>query len=400
MKTIPFAPKLLALDLSELGVLARVVRLLHELSQQPAYRVLCDFGAAPTARHDSGASGVFMGYDFHLTDAGPRLIEINTNAGGALLNGLHTADLCRQATVDWLCCAPRPHAEVETDLVATFRADFAAVRGTTATLRTIAIADENPAQQFLRPELDLFVELFRQHGIAANVCDTADLQRRAGQVWLRDTAVDLVYLRDTDFLLDGDRVRDLRAAHLADEVVVTPPPRTHHLLADKRRLMLFCDAPTLAGLGVGDDDAAFLATIVPETRTLAELGAARAWQSRRDWVFKPAAAYGGRAVYRGDKISRRRFEEIVAAGDFLAQRRVEPGLTHVDTADGPREMKFDVRAYAYRDRILLLGARVYQGQVTNFRTPGAGFSAICVAKDGTQASVNRNAAALPASPAT
>jgi hypothetical protein len=30
--------------------------------------------------------GVFFGYDFHLTDDGPKLIEINTNAGGGLLN--------------------------------------------------------------------------------------------------------------------------------------------------------------------------------------------------------------------------------------------------------------------------------------------------------------------------
>jgi hypothetical protein len=43
-------------------------------------------------------------------------------------------------------------------------------------------------------------------------------------------------------------------------------------------------------------------------------------------------------------------------------------------------MKFDVRAYAYRDEILLLGARVYRGQVTNLRSAGGGFSAICVAR--------------------
>ena len=53
----------------------------------------------------------------------------------------------------------------------------------------------------------------------------------------------------------------------------------------------------------------------------------------------------------------------------------------VATGDGPREMKFDVRAYAYRDRVLLLGARVYEGQVTNLRSPGGGFSAICVVRE-------------------
>jgi hypothetical protein len=65
---------------------------------------------------------------------------------------------------------------------------------------------------------------------------------------------------------------------------------------------------------------------------------------------------------------------------YLAQRRVEPGIVAVETIDGPRSMRFDVRAYAYRDQVLLLGARVYRGQVTNLRTPGGGFSAICVSR--------------------
>jgi hypothetical protein len=43
-------------------------------------------------------------------------------------------------------------------------------------------------------------------------------------------------------------------------------------------------------------------------------------------------------------------------------------------------MKFDVRAYAYQGRVLLLGARIYEGQVTNLRSPGGGFSAICVSR--------------------
>lgn len=40
---------------------------------------------APAIARRAGTSrGVFFGYDFHLTTDGPRLIEINTNAGGAL----------------------------------------------------------------------------------------------------------------------------------------------------------------------------------------------------------------------------------------------------------------------------------------------------------------------------
>ena len=143
----------------------------------------------------------------------------------------------------------------------------------------------------------------------------------------------------------------------------------------------------LAALAVSPEDAALLAAVVPETRPLEALGLEAAWRSRREWVFKPAAAFASRAVYRGDKISRRKLEEIAALGGFVAQRRVEPGLVAVATGEGPRRMKFDVRAYAYQGQVLLLGARVYEGQVTNLRTPGGGFSAICVVRAGQGAAV-------------
>ena len=43
--------------------------------------------APATAQADAGgARGVFFGYDFHLDGERLALIEINTNAGGALLN--------------------------------------------------------------------------------------------------------------------------------------------------------------------------------------------------------------------------------------------------------------------------------------------------------------------------
>jgi hypothetical protein len=381
--SIPYARNMLGLQVSQLALVARVVSLLFRIAHSRPYQERVDEGADGTCLHDPGTSGVFMGYDFHLTEEGPRLIEINTNAGGALLNGLHTAALCEPERLDWLCCDPPPVALVEDRIVRSFRSEFEAVRGGKAALRTVAIADEHPHKQFLYPEFELFRQLFARHGIAARICDTAELQRDArGGIALDGTAIDLVYLRDTDFRLASERVAALRDAYVAGTVVLTPSPREHHLLADKRRLALFSSAKTLEGLSVPPEDAGLIAEIVPETRSLRDMSFEEAWRTRRAWVFKPAAAFGSRAVYRGDKISRRRLEEIYGSDDFIAQRRVDPGLTMVDTPDGPRQMKFDVRAYAYRDEILLLGARVYEGQVTNFRTPGGGFSAICVAKDG------------------
>jgi hypothetical protein len=368
-----------ALDPNVFAALRRAVALLFETSRLPAFQNEVDAGAGPVARHRAANTGVFMGYDFHVTPQGPRLIEINTNAGGALANGLHTAARIDTSLLTCLCDELMPVEAIEARIAASFRSEFEAVHPG-GRLSRLAIADERPEAQFLYPEFLLLVALFERAGIEAVVTDTGELRREAGGIRAGGGRVDLVYLRDTDFQLGAPRSRALREAWLADEVVVTPSPREHHLLADKRRLVLFSSAERLRGLGVAAADAEFLAEIVPETHRLEDLPLEATFRGRRDWVFKPATAFGSRGVYRGDKISRRKFEEIAAAGGFVAQRAVAPGELEVPTAEGPRRMKFDVRAYAYRGEILLLGARVYQGQVTNLRTPGGGFSAICVVR--------------------
>ncbi|RIL06631.1 MAG: hypothetical protein DCC71_06125 [Proteobacteria bacterium] len=385
---VPYAGSLIALERGQFETIERTVAALHRVAHGEAWQRAVDdelragapADAAAVALHRPANFAVFMGYDFHLTPAGPRLIEVNTNAGGALLNGLHTASLCDPVRLTCLCSHLMPVETMQARIVETFRAEQRAARGD-APLGFVAIADDRPGEQFLRGEFELFVRLFAQAGVDARICDVRELERVAGGLALGGRRVDLVYLRDTDWRLEDARSRALRDAYLADEVVVTPSPREHHLLANKRRLLRFSSPEALAAAGAGADERALLAAVVPETHALADLGAERAWSTRREWVFKPAAAYASRAVYRGDKISRKKLDEIAAQGDFVVQRRVEPGEIAVATSEGPRAMKFDVRAYAYRDEVLLLGARVYQGQVTNLRTPGGGFSAICVVRD-------------------
>jgi hypothetical protein len=381
---IPYAGRtVIALAPEQFATIRRTVEALFRVAHLPTYERLVDSEADELVRFAPGNFGAFMGYDFHLTPDGPRLIEVNTNAGGALLNGLHTAALCDPARLSCLCDELLPVETIEQRIVRQFIAEFEAVRGRGARPGHIVIADERPREQFLYPEFELFAKLFEDAGIRASICDTGELVRRGDHLELRGEPIDLVYLRDTDFILAAPRSADLRAAYMAREVVVTPAPREHHLLANKRRLELFSSADALVDLGVPGEDVQLLAEVVPETRTIVALGRARAWAERRDWVFKPCSSFGSRAVYRGDKISRRKFEEIAGDPSYLAQRHVSPGLLEVDTSEGPRPMKFDVRAYAYSDEVLLLGARVYEGQVTNMRSPGGGFSAICVARRAT-----------------
>jgi hypothetical protein len=378
---VPYAEGVIVLAAETLAAVARAVRVLHRVAHGPGFQAAVDAGAGEVALHRPGNTGVFMGYDFHVGPDGPRLIEVNTNAGGALLNGLRTAAVVDREQLGCLCAELLPVAGLEERIVGSFRRELAKVRGPGAALGRVVVADDRPLEQFLYPEFLLVRDLLERHGVAAAVADTRALERDAsGRVTFAGAPVDLVYLRDTDFALETERARALRAAYLADAVVVTPAPREHHLLAHKRRLCLFSSAERLAALGVPDEDARFLAEIVPEAVPLEALGLEEAWRTRRDWVFKPGARFGSRAVYRGDKLTRRTLEALAGEGGFVAQRRVDPGEVEVETLAGRARMKFDVRAYAYDDEILLLGARVYRGQVTNLRTPGGGFSAICVAR--------------------
>ncbi len=378
---LPFAGRtVISLDPGQYEVLKRTVKAAFRIAHGAPWQALVDAAAPEHLRFAPGNFGAFMGYDFHLTPAGPRLIEINTNAGGALVNGLHTAALCDPVRLACLCADLLPVETMEQRLVAQFVAEYEAVRGLGARPRRIAIADDKPEGQFLRQEFELMRALFERAGIAAQICDTSALLWRDGVLTQNGDAVDIVYLRDTDFTLETPRTAALRAAYLARAVVVTPSPREYFLLADKRRLALLSSRAALTAAGASTEEAALLAEVVPETRLLAELDAEAVWRERRSWVFKPATAFGSRAVYRGDKISRKRFDEVRPVPGYLVQRHVEPGEVTVETSEGPTAMKFDVRAYAYQGEILLLGARVYQGQVTNLRSPGGGFSAICVAR--------------------
>jgi hypothetical protein len=42
----------------------------------------------------------------------------------------------------------------------------------------------------------------------------------------------------------------------------------------------------------------------------------------------------------------------------------------------PEALKMDVRLYTYDAQVLLVAARLYQGQTTNFRTLGGGFASV------------------------
>jgi hypothetical protein len=299
------------------------------------------------------AAGVFMGYDFHLTDAGPQLIEINTNAGGGLLAAL-------QAGRD----------DVLEAYVAMFRAECGAQE-----LKALAIVDDDPAGQYLYPEFLAFRELFARHGITAVICDPTELLLCHGSLWFEETRLQLVYNRVTDFALAQDANVVLKEAWLQGAAMVTPNPRHHALYADKKNLVALSDDGLLAGWGVDAGTRRTLAAGIPRTEVVDAARADDFWTRRRQLFFKPAAGFGSKGSYRGDKLTKRVFEEILA-GDYVAQALALPSAVAVEVHGEMTELKADIRNYAYRGAVQFVAARLYQGQTTNFRTPGGGFARV------------------------
>ena len=377
-----FAARPVFVGSSHLLRMAQVVRAVESVVALPAFREEVLAAAPAIARQGAdGAKGVFFGYDFHLDADRLGLIEINTNAGGALLN----AALARAQRA---CCAAMEHlvptvesvAAFEQGIVAMFRNEWR-LAGRTRPLASIAIVDEAPAEQYLYPEFLLFQQLFERHGVRAVIADPAALAWRNGVLWHDDVAIDLVYNRLTDFYLDTPSCAALREAFVEDAVVLTPHPRAHALYADKRHLTLFSDASRLQALGVPDATQQLLLNNVPRTEVVDAAHAERLWSERRGLFFKPVAGFGSRAAYRGDKLTRRVWQDILA-GDYVAQAIVVPGERVIDHLDATQVMKFDLRNYAYDGTVQWVAARLYQGQTTNFRTPGGGFAPVYSTVDG------------------
>jgi hypothetical protein len=354
-----------------------IVAAVETVLARPGYREQALARAPAIARTDPGPRGVFMGFDFHLGEAGPQLIEINTNAGGALLNAVlaRAQSACCQQ-MHWALHVPTALDRFEQTIFAMFVEEWRRQRGD-APLGRIAIVDDDPPNQYLHPEFRLFERLFARCGAAARIADAGELDWRDGRLWHRGERIDMVYNRLTDFYLDAPAHAALRHAYAAGAVVLTPHPHAHALYADKRNLAVLSDAERLAALDVPAATRDILLGGVPRTEAVTIERADSLWARRRTLFFKPAAGYGSKAAYRGDKLTRRVWTDILA-GDYVAQSLTPPSvrLTAIDgtTAD----LKLDVRAYTYAGAIQLVAARLYAGQTTNFRTPGGGFAPVFV----------------------
>lgn len=360
----------------ELAQMQGMVRALEAAVALPDYQEKVLSWAPSTARLDPGPVGAFMGYDFHLGVDGPRLIEINTNAGGAFLNAI-------LARAQQQCCGGASRelwtGDFDQTVISQFEAEWSAQRGN-ARLETVAIIDDQPEDQYLYPEFRLAKQLLQRGGIETFILSPEDLQFENGVLYGNGSRIDLVYNRLVDFGLEASEHAAIRAAWLEGGAVITPNPHTHALFANKRNLAVLSDQATLKNWGLSAGHAELLRQGIPHTQLVDATNGDELWQQRRQLFFKPVAGHGSKGVYKGSKLTKSTFARILES-DYIAQAFVPPSERLV-VVDGEREkLKVDVRLYTYRGDLLLAAARLYRGQTTNFRTPGGGFAPILLTSD-------------------
>lgn len=345
----------------------RLVRVLFRLQRLPAYRQLMDRDFPEIAKFDPGHDSVMMGYDFHLGPSGPRLIEVNTNAGGAIYAYGAEFPTGRENL---------PRGRFIDRFLGTFREEWRRFAGSGRPLQRIAIIDENPPEQGLFPEMVTFCELFREAGINCSIHDPGELLASRDGVFAGGDKVDLVYNRHCDFYLEEAVMSGLRQAYLHRAVCLSPNPGAYGLLADKRRMALWSDPSIMGRLPLRERDRRLVLELVPKSHLLASLDSDQTWTRRKDLIFKPVDRFGGKGVLAGASISRKRFDQLDPS-HTLVQEMVPPSLTRGE--DG--EFKTDFRLFVYRNRCFGIAARLYRGQVTNLRTPGGGFARVQIGAD-------------------
>jgi len=323
-------------------------RLMYRLKQNNHYITSLKNQLPVTANAMHDEASMLMGYDFHLTDKGPRLIEINNNAGGLYIGDNR-----------WM---KQPVIEELSGTLAE-----RVLKMFPDAWQYIAIMDEDVANQYMYPEMQYYANLLRQDGRTVFLVSPEDIQLKDSGLYVEGQRLDAVYNRHTDFYIDTPELAHIRTALMAGQVSLNPHPRSYALLGDKSRMVDWWHQGLLDDC-LAKDDVALIRHIVPEIHLLSDCDREQLWKERKTWVFKPAARHGGKGVVLGKAMSRKRFESLDNASTVV-QRYIPPSqIEHEDVS-----YKFDVRLYMHGETLIAVAGRLWRGQLTNFREDGSGW---------------------------
>lgn len=322
---------------SALHQIQQIIPLIYSWSRTASRSFTNEVGQFPLKNHS-----LLMGYDFHLdSQFQPKLIEINTNASGFLL-----VDLIEKTN------------QISSSALNLLKDSFFEEWSLFSSQKNphVAIIDSDIHNQKMNFEFMMYKDLIESWGWTCEILDVKDIQFDSNLKLFSPSKkqIHFVYNRLTDFYFSNNPL--LKQAYLKQTVCVSPHPNAYFLLADKHNLCLLSESSFLKDP---------LKKIILKTTPINEFS----WTNKKNLFFKPFSSYGGKMSYRGRNITQKKFHELKGKG--IAQEYVPPTQwTHPQNQD---KWKFDIRAYVYKDKIQLMGGRIYQGQITNFKEELSGF---------------------------
>jgi hypothetical protein len=282
---------------------------------------------------DPGPPDVLLSrIDAFLTPAGPRFVEVNSDAPAGFGYGDRMAEVfaglagfrafARDVPVHYTPSAP--------PLVAAVREAWRASGGGGAPV--VAIVDWSDVKT--RADQEILREAFEARGVRCRLADPRELERRAGRLFAGGEAIDVVYRRAL--------LSELAAREADSAVLLESYARREALFVNSFRCQLSEDKIFLSILTdeafatlLTEEERAFVAAAVPWTRKLEERRTLRSGASidlvphvieqRAGLVLKPAHAYGGQSVMLGAETEPAAWERAVreaTGGAWVVQERV------------------------------------------------------------------------------
>jgi hypothetical protein len=295
---------------------------------------------------------LFMSYDFHIDqNQEPKLIEINTNAAFWLL-GYELYQLNFKKDSALFC-------DLE-ELKRNFQEEYS-LSQKKEEIKSIQIVDEKTSQQRMLIEFLCFNDLFKSWGWKSDISDVDQLK-----------SSNFIYNRHTDFYFTNSVSHDLKKVYEDGSACVSPHPFEYFLLADKERIVDWSESSFLNKF-LNFESSEVIRKVIPISQKITLENSEEIWKQRKYKFFKPMRSFGSKQSYKGASVSKKIFEECVQQG-FIAQDYIQPEEVEVKTEQGLEKMKYDLRCYVYKNKLQMIIARVYQGQVTNLRTPFGGFT--------------------------
>jgi hypothetical protein len=334
----------------------KIVNDIFAMRELPEYQAKYADDLTARGIKDPGNKSIAMSYDFHVDEnQNLRLIEINTNAsflalGYQLYQSKNIAAPVQEYSPE----------EMRADILEELR-----LQGHKIEKPRVAIIDDKPEEQRLFVEFLVYDELFKSWGWDSKILDYRET--------FKNFSPDFIYNRHTDFFLTDETSKDLEKAFSDRTACVSPNPYEYFLLADKQRMIDWHKEGFLDSLPLSEDQKATIRQATPQATELKASNSEELWATRKKYFFKPKNAFGSKLSYKGASISRKHYDDLINQ-DIMAQEFIPAPEMTFETPEGPQKFKYDLRCYAYKGRLQLIVARIYQGQVTNLKTTYGGFA--------------------------